>query len=45
VVLAQITRLQTDRDPMKIDLFNEGLEQRDLMPRLRDALIYNHMSD
>lgn len=45
VVLAQITRLQADRDPMKIDLFNEGLEQRDLMPRLRDALIYNHMSD
>jgi hypothetical protein len=37
IVLAQVVRLQADRDPMKLDLLAESLEQRDVLPRLRLA--------
>jgi hypothetical protein len=39
VVLAQVVRLQSDRDPTRIDLLNQSLEQRDLIPRLRSAVV------
>lgn len=44
VVLIQVVRLQSDRDPMKIELLNEALEQRDVMPRLRNAVV-SHIGD
>jgi len=44
VVLVQVVRLQADRDPMKIELLNEALEQRNVMPRLRNAVV-SHIGD
>lgn len=44
VVLVQVVRLQTDRDPLKVDLLKQSLEQHELMPRLRDAVI-SHAGD
>jgi hypothetical protein len=43
-VLAQVVRLQAQHDPTRVDLLNEALEQRDLIPRLRSAVV-NHISD
>jgi hypothetical protein len=39
VVLAQVVRLQSDRDPIRIDMLNQALEQRDVIPRLRNAVV------
>ncbi len=39
VVLAQVVRLQADRDPTRIDMLNQALEQRDVIPRLRSAVV------
>jgi hypothetical protein len=44
VVLAHVVRLQADRDPTRIDLLNESLEVRDVMPRLRNAVV-DHIAD
>jgi hypothetical protein len=41
IVLAQVVRLNADRDPTRVDLLNQALEQRDVMPRLRDAAAEN----
>ena len=42
LVLAQVVRLQHDRTPAEIDLINQALEQRDVLPRLRTAAVgYN----
>ncbi len=38
VVLAQVVRLQTNRDPAQVDLVTNALEQRDVLPRLRLAV-------
>jgi hypothetical protein len=40
-VLAQVVRLSADRDSTRIDFLNEALEQRDVLPRLRDAVADN----
>lgn len=37
VVLAQIVRLQAEQNNTELDLINQALEQRDVMPRLRTA--------
>ena len=37
VVLAQIVRLQAEQDHTDLDLINQALEQRDVLPRLRTA--------
>ncbi len=37
VVLAQVVRLQSERDTADLDLINQALEQRDVLPRLRTA--------
>lgn len=37
VVLAQVVRLQSERDSTDLDLINQALEQRDVLPRLRTA--------
>lgn len=39
VVLIQVVRLQADRDPIKIELLHDALERRDVMPRLRNAVV------
>jgi hypothetical protein len=39
IVLAQVVRLQADRDPTRIDMLNQALEQRDVIPRLRNAVV------
>ena len=39
IVLAQVVRLQADRDPTRIDMLNQALEQRDVIPRLRSAVV------
>jgi uncharacterized membrane-anchored protein YhcB (DUF1043 family) len=44
VILAQVVRLQSDRDPTRIDLLQQSLEQRDVMPRLRNAVV-DHIAD
>ncbi|HSL70138.1 MAG TPA: hypothetical protein VK864_07830 [Longimicrobiales bacterium] len=44
VVLVQVVRLQTDRDPTKIELLNQALEQSDVIPRLRNAVV-DHIAD
>ena len=44
VVLAQVVRLQADRDPTRIELLNQALEQNEVMPRLRNAVV-NHIAD
>ena len=38
LVLAQVVRLRNDRGPASLDLINEALEQRDVIPRLRTAV-------
>jgi hypothetical protein len=38
LVLAQIVRLQTDQSRAELDLIRQALEQRDVLPRLRDAV-------
>jgi hypothetical protein len=38
LVLAQVVRLQNDRGRTALDLINEALEQRDVIPRLRTAV-------
>ena len=38
VVLAQVVRLDARRDPMEVDFLHEALEQRDVLPRLREAV-------
>jgi hypothetical protein len=37
LVLAQIVRLQSERGRTEMDLINQALEQRDVLPRLRSA--------
>jgi hypothetical protein len=37
VVLAQIVRLQAEKNGPELDLINQALEQRDVLPRLRTA--------
>lgn len=44
VILAQVVRLEADPDPTRIDLLNEVLEQRNLIPRLREAVV-DHIAD
>jgi hypothetical protein len=44
VVLVQVVRLQADRDPTRIDLLNQSLEQRDVIVRLRNA-VADHIAD
>jgi hypothetical protein len=44
MILAQVIRLKADPDPTRIDLLNEALQQRDLIPRLRDAVV-DHIAD
>jgi len=41
IVLAQVVRLKADRDPTRVDFLNQALEQRDVLPRLRDAVADN----
>jgi hypothetical protein len=41
VVLAQVVRLDARRDPMEVDFLHEALEQRDVLPRLREAVAEN----
>jgi hypothetical protein len=43
VVLVQVVRLQ-DRDPTRIDLLNQSLEQRDVIVRLQNA-VADHIAD
>ena len=38
LVLAQIVRLQTDQSRSELDLIRQALEQRDVLPRLRNAV-------
>ena len=44
VVLAQVVRLQGDRDPTRIEMLHQALEQRDVIPRLRNA-VADHIAD
>lgn len=44
IVLAQVVRLDAARDPMDIDFLHQALEQRDVLPRLRDA-VADHGAD
>jgi hypothetical protein len=44
IVLAQLVRLDAIRDPMDVDFLEQALEQRDVMPRLRDA-VTDHAAD
>jgi hypothetical protein len=37
-VLAQVVRLQSDQHGTDLDLINQALKQRDVVPRLRDAV-------
>ena len=37
LVLAQVVRLQSDQRPSELDLIRQALEQRDVLPRLRNA--------
>jgi hypothetical protein len=41
VVLAQVVRLNASRDPVGVDFLNQSLEERDVLPRLRDAVADN----
>lgn len=42
LVLAQVVRLRADRsDPTSVDFLHQALEQRDVLPRLRDAVAEN----
>jgi len=44
MVLVQIVRLQADRDSTHIELLNEALEQGNVLPRLRTAVV-EHIGD
>jgi hypothetical protein len=44
MVLIQVVRLQSDPNPTKKDLLKQALEQRDVMPRLRNA-VADHIAD
>jgi hypothetical protein len=44
LVLAQVVRLQGDRDQTRIELLRQALEQRDVIPRLRNA-VADHIAD
>lgn len=37
LVLAQVVRLQSEQRPAELDLIRQALEQRDVLPRLRNA--------
>jgi hypothetical protein len=39
LVLAQVVRIQQNRTPAEIDLINQALEQRDVLPRLESAAV------
>ena len=41
LVLAQVVRLRADRDRTRVELLQQSLEQRDVLPRLRDAVADN----
>jgi hypothetical protein len=41
LVLAQVVRLKADRDRTRVELLQQSLEQRDVLPRLRDAVADN----
>jgi len=41
IVLAQVVRLRADRDPTRVELLQQSLEQRDVLPRIRDAVADN----
>ena len=41
VVLAQVVRLRSDRDPTRADFLQQALDARDVLPRLRDAVADN----
>jgi hypothetical protein len=41
LVLAQVVRLHADRDRTRVELLQQSLEQRDVLPRLRDAVADN----
>lgn len=41
VVLAQVVRLDSRRDPVEVDFLHQALEQRDVLPRLREAVADN----
>ena len=45
IVLAQVVRLQAGRDETRVDLLTQALEQRDVMPRLRDAVAGGMVAD
>jgi hypothetical protein len=38
LVLAQIVRLQSQQSREELELIRQALEQRDVLPRLRDAV-------
>ena len=44
VVLVQLVRLQSDRDPTRVEILNDALQQRDVIPRLRNAVV-DHIAD
>jgi hypothetical protein len=44
LVLAQVVRLQGDRDQTRIELLRQALEQGDVIPRLRSA-VADHIAD
>jgi hypothetical protein len=39
VVLAQVVRLDAARDQMEVDFLHQAMEQRDVLPRLREAVV------
>lgn len=39
VVLAQVVRLEADTNPLRFELLRQALEQRDVLPRVRDAVV------
>ena len=44
MVLIQVVRLQADRNETKVELLHEAIEQRDVLPRLRNAVV-DHIAD
>src|SRR5690349_12793517 len=44
VVLAQVVRLDARRDSVEVEFLHEALEQRDVLPRLREA-VADHSAD
>jgi hypothetical protein len=41
IVLAQVVRLEADGNPMRFELLRQALEQRDVLPRVRDAVVHH----